>query len=147
MPKRSSWGSIERYKPGVYQIRYPLPPDPDTGKRRQGFETLHGTKAEATARLAQLRMLHDQRQASSRMTVSMLWETRYLQHIQRLAKSTVRGYVSTYNAHIAPAFGAWDLERLTKRDVQGWLDGMSYGAAKSCSPSCARCTRSQRTRS
>lgn len=132
MAKRSSWGSIERYKPGVYQIRYPLPPDPDTGKRRQGFETLHGTKAEATARLAQLRMLHDKRQASSRMTVSMLWETRYLQHIQRLAKSTVRGYVSAYNAHIAPAFGSWDLERLTKRDVQEWLDGMSYGAAKSC---------------
>ena len=52
MTKRSSWGSIERYKPGVYQIRYPLPPDPDTGKRRQGFETLHGTKAEATARQA-----------------------------------------------------------------------------------------------
>ena len=46
MTKRSSWGSIERYKPGVYQIR--------------------------------------------------------------------------------------DLDRLTKRDVQEWLDGMSYGAAKSC---------------
>ena len=44
----------------------------------------------------------------------------------------MRGYVSAYNAHIAPAFGAWDLERLTKHDVQEWLDGMSYGAAKSC---------------
>lgn len=29
MPKRSSWGSIERYKPGVYQIRYPLPANPE----------------------------------------------------------------------------------------------------------------------
>ena len=130
MTKRSSWGSIERYKPGVYQIRYPLPPDPDTGKRRQGFETLHGTKAEATARLAELRMLHDQRQAGTRMTVSMLWETRYRPHINRLAKSTVRGYVSAYNAHIAPAFGSWDLDRLAKADVQEWLDGMSRGAAQ-----------------
>lgn len=130
MPKRSSWGSIERYKPGVYQIRYPLPPDPYTGKRRQGFETLHGSKADATARLAELRMLHDRRQAGTRMTVSMLWETRYREHIERLAKSTVRGYVSAYNAHIAPAFGSWDLNRLTKRDVQEWLDTMTYGAAK-----------------
>ena len=74
MARRSAWGSIQAAGPGIWRLRYPLPNDPGTGKRRQGYETVHGTKKDASKRLAELRIEHDRFRASPAvMTVSRLW--------------------------------------------------------------------------
>ena len=133
MPKRrSAWGSISQSRAGVWRLRYPLPPDQETGARRQGYETVHGTKADASKRLAELRLEHDRYAAAKPdMTVSELWENHYSKFIEKhLAPSTVEGYGSAYRAHIWPRFGNCELEKVRRGDVQEWLDGLSYGAAK-----------------
>lgn len=130
--KRSAWGSIRQYAPGVYHLRYPLPDDPETGQRRQGFEAVHGSKAEAAKRLAELHTQHGTHAVKRQgVTVAQLWEGYYRPYIERLAPSTVRGYVSAYNVHIKPAFGARHTNAIRKAQIQRWLDGMSYGAARS----------------
>lgn len=106
MARRSAWGSIQAAGPGIWRLRYPLPSDPSTGKRRQGYETVHGTKKDASKRLAELRIEHDRFRASPAvMTVSRLWGQHYSKHIERLAPSTVEGYESAYRTAIEPTFG------------------------------------------
>lgn len=131
MARRSAWGSIQAAGPGIWRLRYPLPNDPSTGKRRQGYETVHGTKKDASKRLAELRIEHDRFRASPAvMTVSRLWGQHYSKHIERLAPSTVEGYESAYRTAIEPIFGSRELDSIRKAEVQEWLDGMTYGSAK-----------------
>lgn len=128
---RSTWGSLTKRRNGVWSIRYPLPADLATGKRKQGFETFRGTKRDAVKRLAELRLqLDNLEEQNERVTVSKLWDKSYRPYIGRLSPSTVEGYESAYHAHIEPVFGECELDALQKRDVQAWLDGMSYGAAR-----------------
>ena len=54
MARRSAWGSIQAAGPGIWRLRYPLPNDPSTGKRRRGYETVHGTKKDASKRLREI---------------------------------------------------------------------------------------------
>lgn len=131
-PKRSSWGSVTQYKPNVWRLRYPAAPDPITGKRRQGSETVYGSKADATKRLAELQLLYDSKRSSKVLTVDKCWELYYRPYIKRLAPSTVAGYESKYAKHIKPAFGRMGMESIKKAQVQAWLDGMTYGQARSC---------------
>lgn len=131
MARRSAWGSIQAAGPGIWRLRYPLPNDPSTGKRRQGYETVHGTKKDASKRLAELRIEHDRfRVSPAVMTVSRLWGQHYSKHIERLAPSTVEGYESAYRTAIEPTFGERELDSIRKAEVQEWLDGMTYGSAK-----------------
>lgn len=131
MAKRSAWGSIKQSRPGVWQLRFPLPSDPATGKRRQGFETVHGSKKDASTRLAELQLQHDRRSLNrSELTVSACWSNHYRPYIDRLAASTVEGYESAYRVSIAPSFGSRSMGAIRKAEVQSWLDTMSYGAAR-----------------
>ena len=127
---RSSWGSIRKAKPGVFRLRYPLPPDPVTGQRRQGAETVNGTKADASRRLAQLRLEHGSANPAC-ITVGECWEQHFSRHhMPTLAPSTQRGYLNAYRANIEPAFGDVALDEVGRADIQRWLDGMTYGAAR-----------------
>ncbi len=131
--KVNDWGSVRKYKPGVYYLRYPLPPDPVTGKRQQGFEKVTGSLKDANKRLAELRVRYDTSVVSgpSSLTISECWREYYRPYIDRLALSTIRGYESSYNANIEPAFGNASMESIRKAEIQRWLDGMTYGAARS----------------
>ena len=126
----SGWGSIVKGKrPGTWYLRFPLPPV--DGKRKQGFETVRGTKSDAQRRLAELRLVHDSENPTRRMTVRQCWELHYLpRHVSRLAPSTQRGYLSAWRSRIEPEFGSLALEGVTRRKIQAWLDGMSRGAAR-----------------
>lgn len=127
---RSSWGSIRKVRQGAYLLRYPLPPDPATGKRRQGAETVHGTKADASRRLAQLRLEQGNGKLGC-ITVGECWDRHFARHhMPTLAPSTQRGYANAYHANIEPAFGFVPLDKVGRADIQRWLDGMTYGAAR-----------------
>lgn len=131
--KRSSWGSITQAKANVWRLRYPLPADPATGKRKQGSETVYGKRADATKRLAELRLLYDETKAhKGALTVSKCWELYYRPSISKLAPSTIAGYESKYNNHIKPAFGQIEMTSIKKHQVQTWLDAMTYGQARAC---------------
>lgn len=129
---RSTWGSIRQKDRGVWEVRYPLPPDPSTGKRRQGSRTVHGSRKAAEQQLAELRaeLGSGRGLPEMRMTVQRCWKRHYRPYIDDLSLSTVKGYESAYRSHIDPAFGCRTMEEIRSAEVQHWLDGMTYGAAK-----------------
>ncbi len=129
---RSTWGSIRQKDRGVWEVRYPLPPDPSTGRRRQGSKTVRGTRKSAEQQLAELRaeLGGDGRALGPQMTVRACWKRFYRPYIDDLSPSTVKGYESAYAAHIEPAFGSRAMGEIGAAEVQQWLDAMSYGAAK-----------------
>ena len=129
---RSTWGSIRQKDRGVWEVRYPLPRDPSTGKRRQGSKTVRGTRKAAEQLLAELRAEHgaDGDSVGPCMTVRRCWTRHYRPYIGDLSPSTVKGYESAYASHIEPTFGCRIMEDIGPAEVQRWLDEMSYGAAK-----------------
>lgn len=125
---RSEWGSIGK-RGDAWRIRWPKGYDAKTGKRLYGTKTIHGTKKDA--RLELDRIHADIEQADAQMTVSFFWTKHYLPEIeQHLAPSTVAGYRNIYRSKIEPVFGKHLLNEITGKEVQAWLDSMSYGAAR-----------------
>lgn len=48
---------------------------------------------------------------------------RYLQdRTKRLRKNTIEGYICTLHKHVLPAFGKKDIEDITNKEVQDWVD-------------------------
>lgn len=129
---RSTWGSIRQKGRGVWEIRYPLPPDPSTGKRCQGSKTVRGTKKAAEQLLAELRaeLGGGKDSGGFRITVRLCWTRYYRPYIDDLSPSTIKGYESAYRSHIDPPFGCRVMEEIRPAEIQQWLDGMTYGAAK-----------------
>lgn len=125
---RSTWGSIREKSKGVWEIRYPKTPDPDTGNRRQGSVTLRGTRRQAEQRLAELRVENEG--IGEEMTLDQFWRLRYWPSCDELALSTKAGYEGTYNHSIKPVFGDTELRSIGPKSIQKWLDGMTYGAAR-----------------
>ncbi len=127
---RSEWGSI-RKRGNAWQIRWTKGYDAQTGKYIYGTKTIHGTKKDARLELDRIHADMSQQEQHAQMTVSFFWEKHYLPDIeQHLAPSTVEGYKSIYNSKIKPAFGSHLLNEITGKEVQAWLDSMSYGAAR-----------------
>ncbi|MDR0514661.1 MAG: site-specific integrase [Coriobacteriaceae bacterium] len=128
---RRVWGSIAQKSKGVWEIRYPKPPCPETGRRRQGSQVVRGSRKDAEGRLAELYLTLGSSPAGQDMTVDQYWRLRYWPDIEGLAPSTRCGYRSIYRSNIKPAFGERPLRAITGEEVQRWLNGMTYGAARS----------------
>jgi integrase len=92
-----------------------LPPDPETGKRRQPWETLHGTKREADKRLNELQGLVNQGRlgANPKMTLGDFLDLWLEQHTsQKEAKTSLR-YHQIVKHQLKPHLGTVPLELLT----------------------------------
>lgn len=125
---RSTWGSIRAKSKGVWEIRYPKPQDPDSKNRRQGSETIRGTKKQAEQRLAELRV--ECEGVDCEMTLDQFWRLEYWPSCSDLAPSTRAGYESTYQHAIKPVFGDMNLKDIGPKRIQSWIDAMTYGAAR-----------------
>lgn len=121
-----SYGSVTK-RGDTWRLRYPLPPDPKTGKRRWGSETVRGTKADAEIRLAEIRLAND---PDGGMTLSQFWADCYKPSIRPLMETTKRSYEQVWRLYIRPAFGHMEIGSVRRPDVQKWLDTMSYGSAR-----------------
>lgn len=121
---KSTWGTKREKSPGCWELRYTV-----DGKRRS--ETFRGTRAQADRRLAELRIRLDDPSRVKSMTLAQFWDCVYHDEIRAgLAPSTVAGYEQVWRGSIRPAFGDRDMGAIRPRDIQRWLDGMTFGSAR-----------------
>ena len=113
-------GSIRKRGTNCWQLTYDVPPGPD-GKRQQRYKTVHGTKRQAEARMAEIQ--HELSLGThfdlSTMTVSEyldLWTRDYAEMSVR--PRTLEGYRGIIETHLKPAFGSVKLAELGAHQVQ-----------------------------
>lgn len=115
---------------GVWTVRYPLPTDAATGKRKQGCETVYGTKKDAERRLVEIEMARNCGKKASSITVAVCWREFYLPYISDLTERTVKGYESAMRVHVLPRWGNHSLDDVHPVEVQEWLWSMTAGQAR-----------------
>lgn len=123
---RSTWGSIRSKSKGVWEVRYTV------GGRRKS-ETVRGTRKQAEQRRAELQVEFGPLGPGpgTGITVQGCWTRYYRPHVERhKAPATLDGYESAYSSRIGPAFGDRVMESVRPAEIQEWLDGMTYGAAR-----------------
>lgn len=111
----------ERGAKGSWEVVAELPRDPETGARRQHFETVRGTKRDAQRRLRELLTTIEQGQyiPSSRVTVgSYLTEWAHNYGVLHTSPRTAESYGSEIRRHIIPALGAKPLSELRPQDLE-----------------------------
>lgn len=121
-------GSIQRRGDRTWRISVELDRDPRTGARRRRWETVHGTKREAEARLAELIREVETGTAvdPSRITVAE-WLRRWLdQHRQRVRATTAARYAQVVD-RLVRDLGRHQLQRLRPAHIADaearWLSG------------------------
>lgn len=120
---KSEFGSI-RKKGSGWEIRW----FDSAGKRKS--KTIRGTKKDARAALSAIQASQADGLAES-VTLSGFWESEYMPEIQAtLAPSTVAGYQKEWKNNIAPCFGDRLISGIKGREIQDWIDSMSYGSAR-----------------
>jgi integrase len=111
-------GSIAK-RGDSYRIAVELPPDPATGKRRQRWETFHGTKREADRRLTELLSLADQKRLgiNPRMTVKEFLISWLENEASQRAPKTYARYRQMTENQVVPLLGHIRLGRLTASQI------------------------------
>lgn len=107
----------------AWLLKYDIGPDPVTGKRRQRYHTVHGTKREAQAELAKrLAQVAENTHADpARITVKEYlerWLDDYAQH--NVSAKTLERYREIVDKHLVPALGTHRLGRLAPTHIQGY---------------------------
>lgn len=130
--KRSSWGTLDEVRRGVWRIRWRE--DAPEGRVRRS-ETFHGTRREAERRLAEIRVATKEEPSP---LVGWVW-ARYV--LPRLRAEVERGsrseqtlgqYESTWRRHVGPRFGGVPVAKLSPLEVQDWLLGLSASTGAQC---------------
>ena len=107
-------GYIRKRDKDVWQLVVDLPKDPISGKRRQKYVTVHGSKRKADFELQKL--LSEAQQSRARDS-SVLVESAIREWItlvsQNLSPTTVRGYMGWIDLKIVPALGMLPLADVT----------------------------------
>ncbi len=120
-------GSITKRGDRTWRLTVELERDPLTGRRRRRTETVHGTRREAEARLAQL--IHEAETGlavePSRLTVADWLRTWLDQAAPRLRATTRERYRATVEGRLIPQLGAYRLQGLRPVHIQAaharWL--------------------------
>ena len=130
MPKRRSWGTITHVSRDKHVIRYI-----DSQGARKSV-TFYGTRREAEAELARLRLMHERNQARRKPpTVKQAAEAWWLPWIERefegggMSANTRKAYLYAWSRVVEPRWGNVRLDAVKPSEVQSWLDSMSYGTA------------------
>ena len=136
--KRSSWGCVQRMDKDRYRIRYWA--DLGDGYSRHTL-TVHGTRREAEAKLAELRTRHEvepdqPRRRAYRMTIGEVWDAWVRPDMEArlsngsLAKTTWANSSCTWRKHVAPRWADVRCAEVEPVDVQEWLLTMTASSAK-----------------
>ena len=107
-------GYIRKRDKDVWQLVVDLPKDPISGKRRQRYVTVHGSKRRADFELQKLlsEAQHSRARDSSVLVESAIREWITLVS-QNLSPTTVRGYMGWIDLKIVPALGMLALAEVT----------------------------------
>lgn len=126
---RQATGSVRQKRPGVWEVRIPIAPDPTTRKRRQHSQLVYGDERAALNVRDALLVEHGGRdlQPASR-TVTQLFEAWITSPGAKTGKprsaSSVYQERRRYLRHIEPAFGRIDPKRIRTVDVNRLYDAL-----------------------
>lgn len=134
--KRSSWGCVQRLDRDRYRIRYWA--DLGGGYSRHTL-TVHGTRREAEARLAELRTEHEREpgepvRMASKRTVGWYFTTMWEPAApERYKRRTLANLMSSWRRYVEPAWGDVQVGHVLRPDVQAWLLDADVGMTKNSS--------------
>lgn len=116
-------GTIKQRSKGSWTVIVDLGPDPTTGKRRQHWHTVRGTKREAEAKLAEI--LHERATGVERpvgkLTVAAFLDQWLRDYVAtNTAPKTLQTYREIVRAHFVPAFGSLELVALRPTHIQAF---------------------------
>ena len=117
-------GHIRQRYTGTYSVVINLGTDPKTGRRRQQWVTVKGTKKDAEKRLAEL--LH-QLDTGTFIKPGKITVAEYLEHWLKdyvepnLSPRTAEGYESIIRRHLVPGMGKILLTQLRPEHIQQYL--------------------------
>ena len=121
-------GNVRQRAKGTWTLTFELPPDPATGKRRQGYETVRGTKRDALCRLNELEaQVHKGEYVTpGRMTVGSFLDQWLDSHVETTTRATTaNGYAGNVRRYIRPKLGHLVLTKLQPAHIQELLAEMS----------------------
>lgn len=100
------------------------------GRPRQLSRVVHGDKAEAEAALVKLRIdLGAKPNLADTMTLDEYFWGVFMPEKESGPRSTYDTYKSVYKVNIAPAFGSWPADQISRGDVQRWVRRLSPSKA------------------
>ena len=116
-------GSIKQRSKGSWTIILDAGRDPATGKRRQQWHTVKGTKREAEKRLSELIHQVDTGEYASPSKVTVgAFLSQWLRDYAwpNLSAETAQGYDIMARTHLIPTLGNIPLQRLTSARIQSY---------------------------
>ena len=141
---------VKRYK-NSYTIVLTLGVDPTTGKRKQQWVSVKGTKKEAEKRLAEL--LHQLDNGTfmkpGKTTLGEFLERWLMDYVwPNLAPRTAEGYETIIRQHLSPKLGSITLIQLKPEHLQKYYSEMlrSGRCDSSCGLSARECARRSEVR-
>lgn len=116
-------GHIRQRGERSWAVVVELPPDPATGRRRQKWHSVKGTKRDAERCLGELlHQLNTQQYAEpTRLTLAQYLEDWLAHKASAVSRTTWLTYAGIVRSHITPALGHLPLAALTPLHVQRWL--------------------------
>ena len=130
---RSTWGSNEDAGNGRRRLRYWADLHDGRGYTRHSM-TIVGSRRDGDETLARLRVEHSQVRPTP--TLRQAWEAWYLPELRErvesgdMAPRSHKVYVSSWEAHVSPAWGDILVTDIRPLGVQQWLSGMTASSAK-----------------
>jgi len=136
-------GFISKRSPGSYRICVEAPRDPGSGRRRQVWETVKGSRAAAKARMDELE--RGIRQGGfveqTRITVGewlLRWHSSWV--TRNLKKQTSDSYAMEIRNHLAPKLGAVLLQKLSRQHLEDYIESNLEAGAMSGGGGLSRAT-------
>ncbi|WP_298344332.1 site-specific integrase [Ferrimicrobium sp.] len=129
-------GYVRKRGKDVWQIVVDLPKDPVSGKRRQRYLTVHGTKRKADAELT--RLLTEASNSKARVSTSSVDHAirEWIELVgPNLSPTTVRGYMGWINSEIIPKLGVLQLADVSAAHLDHLYRDLT---ARGCAPASVR---------
>lgn len=117
---RAAMGAVQRLGKDHYRVSIEGEPKPD-GRRTRKTKTVRGTRSQAEAVLARMKLDEGKEVDARDMTLAEYWEAFYEPTLSRLAPSTRSGYRYAWDGLVEPMFGGRRMSELKARDIERGL--------------------------
>lgn len=116
---RAAMGAIQRLGKDHYRVSIEGEPTSE-GKRTRRTKVVRGTRSEAEAVLARMK-LESGKPVSESVTLAEYWASFYEPTLSRLAPSTQAGYRRSWKTLVSPLFGKRRMDELKAREIERLL--------------------------
>ena len=125
---RAAMGAIQRLGKDRYRVSMEGPPTPE-GKRTRKSKVVRGTRSEAEAVLARMK-LDEGKLDGCDLTLAEYWKVFYEPSLSSLADSTASSYRYAWDGLVAPLFGDRKMADLKTRDIERGISSIEKPGAQ-----------------